>query len=407
MAEAAKKRDESKGTLNVEAAIRQIREGGIRPVYLLYGEEAFLQERFLLILKEVWLGPDAGAYAITKEDGKTMTQAKAVDLASQISLLSGRNLIQIDEPVFIPGGKEQRADKVENADVNDPATGGLAGEDAGEDAGEGAEGAAMTTAIDDAGFQPNRKLGNRHVAPQEKQALLAYLEQPNDRTCLVLRMRKGKPDRRHKLVAEIAKGDGLVEAAVLTPERRTPYLKEALQRLGKQCAPDLLARIARQPGGLAFCVHELEKLAAFAGEESVIRREMLDQVLTPNLEADIFRLVDALGRRRRSQALRELQALLQKGEAPFAIFSMMLRQFRLIFKAKACLQENMGNRQIAQALGLRDFVAKNAAEQSKLFSFAALERIMALFCEKDLAMKSTGAGEYPKILADLVIALGD
>ena len=401
MAEAAKKTDESKGTLSVEAAIRQIREGGVRPVYLLYGEEAFLQERFLLILKEVWLGPDAGAYAMAKEDGKTMTQAKAVDLASQTSLLSGRNLILIDEPVFIPGGKEQRQGKAGDADSNDPAAGDVAGEDAGEDT----EGAA--TAIDDAGFQPGRKPGNRRAAPQEKQPLLVYLEQPNDRTCLVLRMRKGKPDRRHKLVSEIAKGEGLIEAAALTPERRTPYLKEALQRLGKQCAPDLLARIARQPGGLAFCVQELEKLATFAGEEIVIRREMLDQVLTPNLEADIFRLVDALGRRRRSQALRELQALLQKGEAPFAIFSMMLRQFRLIFKAKACLQENMGNRQIAQALGLRDFVAKNAAEQSKLFSFAALERIMALFCEKDLAMKSTGAGEYPKILADLVIALGD
>ena len=149
---------------------------------------------------------------------------------------------------------------------------------------------------------------------------------------------------------------------------------------------------------------ELEKAVAYAGEERTITADMVEKVLTVSLETSIFWLVDALGQRCRSKALPELQALLEKGENPFGIFAMMLRQFRLIFRAKAGLREGMSKGQIAQILGVQPFIAEKAAEQSKRFSFAELERAIELFCEKDLAMKS--GAPYRQVLEDLLIALG-
>jgi DNA polymerase-3 subunit delta len=234
--------------------------------------------------------------------------------------------------------------------------------------------------------------------------MLSYLAQPDSGTCLVLRCRTGKPDRRNKLVAGIAGMGAMVEAAALAPRDRIPYLTEALQKAGKRCPPALLAQISRQPGGLAFCLRELDKVVAYAGGHDTITADMLEKVLTPSLASDIFRLVDAMGRRRQADALRELRALLDNGEPPFAVFAMMLRQYRLIFRAKACLADGLKKGQIAQAIGVQPFVAEKATEQSKYYSMHELEEAIALFCEKDLAMKSSVP--YRQVLEDVVIALG-
>ncbi|MCL1849747.1 MAG: DNA polymerase III subunit delta, partial [Clostridiales bacterium] len=189
------------------------------------------------------------------------------------------------------------------------------------------------------------------------------------------------------------------------PQQRIPYLEEELKRLGKTSPPSLLDRISRQSSDTAGCIRELEKLAAYAGMESVLTAPMADAVLTPGVEADIFRLVDALGQRKQTQALQELQALFGKGESPFYLFAMMLRQFRIIFRAKACLQDGLSDRQISQALGIHPYSAQKAVSQSRLFTYPVLEKVLARFLDADLAMKSSGAGEHSLILTDLVLAL--
>ncbi|MCL1805340.1 MAG: DNA polymerase III subunit delta [Clostridiales bacterium] len=381
MAAKTGKKTDRKGPVPYRAAAGEIGAGDIKAVYLLYGDEGYLQDRFIAKLRDAWLGGDTGGGDWSREDGRGMTQAQAVDLAGQMTLFSDRKLLVIDEPAFIPAGKEQGKGSGEAPGVDGPPMEEAGGE-------TGAEGAPR----------------QRHKSvPQPELPLVAYLEQPAAGACLVLRCPKGKPDRRHKLVAAIAGAGGLVEAAALDPGDRLPYLKEALQQTGKQCARGVLEKISRQPGSLAFCVRELEKAAAYAGEESEITEEMADAVLTPSLESNIFRLVDALGQRREARALQELRALLDNGEPPFSIFAMMLRQYRLIFRAKACLQAGMGRTQIAQTLKVLPFAADNAAAQSKYYSFPELENAMELFCDKDLAMKS--GIPYRQALEDLIIAL--
>ena len=393
----------------------RIGEGDIRPLYLLYGEEEFLRDRFLMRLRETWLGKGPGAPPVERMDGKAMTQTQVVDAACQMTLLSGRRLVVVDEPAFIPCGKAQETaksegpgtgDSADDADADDPDADDAS--DAGDaNSASGAGGADGTSSASGAGSgRALKKSAKAPAGASDGQPLLSYLAQPSSDACLVLHIRRGKPDRRQKLVAEIAKAGGLVEAAALSAQDRIPYLQEAMKDLGKQCPPHLLARMARQRGGLVFCIREAEKLAAYAGEETTITREMLDAVLTPSLESNIFTLVDALGRRQSAEALRELAALLDNGEPSFVVFSMIVRQFRLIFRAKACLQDGLGSGQIAQTLGIHPYTAKNVAAQCRYYTYPALEQATVLFCETDLSLKSNGAGEYRRILTDLLIALG-
>ena len=374
----------TKGPVGYEEAVRQIDAEEIKPVYLLYGEEDFLQERLIAVLRDAWLRDDADSAGLSREDGRAMSQSRAVDLAGQMGLFSERKLVVIDEPAFIPCGKEQGRG----------GAGGSEEEEAEEASGEEAE---------TPGAKETGSAGKGRSAATETQPLLAHLDKPLALSCLVLRCRKGKPDRRNKLVAGIAASGGLVEASLLSPAERLPFLREAMEKAGKQCLRRQMEQIARQPGGLVFGLRELEKVVAYAGEESTITPDMLDAVLTVSLEANIFRLVDDLGQRRQADALRELRRLLDGGESPFAVFAMMLRQYRLIFKAKACLQDGVGRGRLAQAMGVQPFVAEKAAGQSRQYTFVELERAMRLFLDKDLAMKS--GASHARVLEDLVIEL--
>jgi DNA polymerase-3 subunit delta len=323
-----------------------------------------------------------------------MTQTRAVDLVSQMTFFSDRKLVVIDEPAFIPCGQGQAKSHDENQSQD------AAGDVVSEEDGVPDDGSDTGAGGTEVGTQQKRG----RDAKNEDQPLLTYMGQPLSLSCLVLRCRSGKPDRRHKLTAEIVKLGGLVETTLRGPSERIPFLLEALAASGKQCGRGLLDQIARQPWSLTFCMRELDKTIAYAGGESTITQAMLDAVLTPSLESNIFRMVDALGARRRPDALRELRALLDSGESPFRIFPMMVRQYRLIFRAKACMVAGLRGGQIAQSLGVQPFIAQKSADQSRYYSTAELEEAMDLFCEKDLAMKS---GIPPaQVLEDLVFELG-
>ncbi|MDR1194610.1 MAG: DNA polymerase III subunit delta, partial [Peptococcaceae bacterium] len=252
------------------------------------------------------------------------------------------------------------------------------------------------------------KGGDKGGADAGERAFLAYLAAPAPEVCLVLRCRQGRPDRRNKLVAAIEKAGGLAEAAPLPPARAVPYLAQLAEAAGKRCANPLLEQIVKgQPAGvgLAGAARELEKAIAYAGEAEELTAAMLREILIPSLEADIFRLVDALARQRRPEALRELRELLARGESPFGILAMITRQIRLIFWAKACQKAGYDRGQTARALGCHPFAADKAAEQSRRYTFPGLEAAMAILQETDLAMKS--GRQSGQALEDLVIVLGE
>jgi DNA polymerase III delta subunit len=82
---------------------------------------------------------------------------------------------------------------------------------------------------------------------------------------------------------------------------------------------------------------------------------------------------------------------------------MMLRQFRLIFRVKACFQAGMTKGQIAGLLVQAPFLVEKMAAQGQQYSFGELEKAMGIFLAQDLAMKSSVP--LAQVLEDLVISL--
>jgi DNA polymerase-3 subunit delta len=163
-------------------------------------------------------------------------------------------------------------------------------------------------------------------------------------------------------------------------------------------AAQLLAELADDDAERAD--QELAKLLDYVDFARPIRAEDVERLTPFHGQADIFDTVDALGRRDARTALARLQRLLQDQDPHYA-FVMILRQFRLLLRAREALDAGQNP---AQILGVHPFVAGKVTEQARNFTLVDLERIYHRLMEIDLADKS-GQIQLDSALVGLVAAV--
>lgn len=154
--------------------------------------------------------------------------------------------------------------------------------------------------------------------------------------------------------------------------------------------------------------NELFKLVCYVdGEHSITEHDVA--ALTPYVpEANVFEMVDALATGKGDRALRLIhQALHEDPRDPgFGLFSMIVRQFRMLLMVREHLETGGGSNPntIAKVLGMHPFVAGKVALQSRSFSIVELERILKRLQGYDQDMK-TGRIEARLALDLLVTSL--
>jgi len=125
-------------------------------------------------------------------------------------------------------------------------------------------------------------------------------------------------------------------------------------------------------------------------------------LLTPYVaEADVFEMVDALGRRDGAAAARLLHRLLDDDD-PLRLFGMIVRQFRLLILAREYLNEGGAPGQMGAAIGVHPYVAEKLTRQVRAFTLDQLEMIYHFLLETDAGIKT---GKVSDVLAlDLLVA---
>jgi DNA polymerase-3 subunit delta len=149
---------------------------------------------------------------------------------------------------------------------------------------------------------------------------------------------------------------------------------------------------------------EIEKLITYVGGERAISPADVELMVPYAGAANVFVMVDAIGRRDGRAALGMLHKLLDENAAPLYLLSMIVRQFRILIQVKELAAQGLAVSTIAKQAGLHPFVAEKAQRQAMNFSMGQLELIYARLLETDLAIK-TGQIEEVLALDTLVAAL--
>lgn len=175
-------------------------------------------------------------------------------------------------------------------------------------------------------------------------------------------------------------------------------------RISPQAAHMLAVNIGNQ---MEILSREIEKLVLYCGEEE-IQTEQVKRLSPYAAEASIFDLVDALGNRNSKKSSQLLQEKFLEGADPFYLFSMFIRQFRLLIQVKELADDGKRPPAISQALKMHGFVVGKLYQQCQGFSLAQLEQIYQHLLKIDVGVK-TGQDDMTTALnllvANLTVAL--
>ncbi len=234
----------------------------------------------------------------------------------------------------------------------------------------------------------------------DRDKLADYLADPAPDTCLTL---VGGSFKKTERLTKLAEKHKAVLRYDLPKRYELPdWVRERAQarklHLGRPEAQHLLEWVGSDPESLES---EIEKLALYSpgGHVSVAD---IDEVCVQSLEASIFQLMDAVGKRDARGAFRALEILYSRGEDQFSVFYMLLRHIRQL-RTLTDLPSETPPAEAARILGVAPFRAQKLVEQRGNFDRRDLGRGLVALADAEGQMK--GKAQYePKLALEMALA---
>jgi len=328
--------------MDAKKAIAAAASGNVTPVLVCFGTEKYRMETFIARLAETLIEPEHREFAISKYDLADTSLETVIADAETPPFMVPRKLIVARPAVFLTGQKD--TSKVEH--------------------------------------------------PVDR--LQSYLQNPADFSCLVLAVEADKLDERKKIVKQLKAADALVPFPPMTANELHAWVLEEAKKRGVAFTRDAAETLIMYTGGhLQTMSAELEKLLVYSGGTVEIDRPVVAELVAPNMEQNVFLLIDEVVRLRLERALRMFHDLLKQKEEPIKIAMLMARQFRIMLQTKELGRQGYSQQQIAAQAGVHPYAVKVAAEQGRAYEVGALARILAELAELDYRMKT---GRIDKVL---------
>jgi len=213
------------------------------------------------------------------------------------------------------------------------------------------------------------KLGEK-ARDEAVKTLEAYLENPAPFTVLVIeasgldqRMRLAKLLMEKALVVEVGLGENLDERVAAAAVLAKSLAKEHGIEFEKGAAEDLAEFVG---GDLMRLKMEVDKLATFAGEREMVKRQDVAALVVSEKSATIWEVADLLASRQPQKALEFFERLLREGEEPVQMLGAMAWMYRKLVEATEVRAAN--GWQAARALGMRPEQAELAIQSARKIS---------------------------------------
>ena len=243
------------------------------------------------------------------------------------------------------------------------------------------------------------------INPDLAKGLREYLPQVPASTRLIFietkPLAKNNPTLKQALQDVVAKRAQVHEFPAPAEKTLPHWIEQRTRAKGGTIEPAAAHALALHGGNdLRLLDNEIEKLLTYRANQT-IRIEDVHTLVANVHEADIFALVDAIGRRERAAALKLLHAQLAQNAAPLYLLTMITRQFRLLVQIKDLALRGISVDAAAEKAKLHPFVVKKTWAQAGAFSPAQLTAIYDRLLDTDLAIKTSRAD--PALALDLLV----
>lgn len=218
---------------------------------------------------------------------------------------------------------------------------------------------------------------------------------------------QSQPDKRKSFYKKLSSLAEVKEFATLAGQQLNAWIQKRAQTIGASIDYSTADYLVAQAGqNLWRLSQEIDKLTAYASGQSITRL-MVDKLVVPTLEANIFQLTDALGIKDHKKAIHYLHRSLAAGESLRQVFYMIVRQFRLLLQGGGykSLNPNSNATAFAAVLKLHPFVARNTLAQLKNFRMQELKIAYEKLLNIDFKLKTSGIRVTADDQDELILAI--
>lgn len=313
-----------------EDLVRGIRQGNIRPLYLLFGDETFLLQEVVDLLTNAVVDPGTRDFNLATVYCRTTPPAEIVNLCQTLPFMAERRLVIAKE-----------IEALKAADL---------------------------------------------------EGLVGYLRDPSPGTCLVMIANQAKYEKRQVIAAVEAQGVATRFYALL--DRDMPsWIENWARSRGLAIQRDAVQYVWQAIGNdLQALSNELLKTVVSLKDRKTITLEDVRTVVGDFREYSSFDLAEALGRKDLQKALDVLNRLLLEGESAIGLLGSTAWNFRRLMRAKSMEQSGTGYEEIKKKLGVIFHQSAVFREQMRSYSIAELERVFEIMLAADRSLKSSGLG---------------
>lgn len=329
------------------AELNKLKIHGPQRLYLLWGEEDYLRERFIEALRAAVLGEGADSFNYKRLDGRKAELRDIEEAVNSVPFMGDGCFIELRD-MDINACKEENAASLKKLleDIPDYCT---------------------LVFVQDIGYVPDGRLG------------------------LIKAMKK-----QGEAIEFAAQGQTVV----------VRWIGRRFKELGKEISRQDAEYLIFTSGSLMNqLIPEIEKLAGYVSGETVTRRD-IDAVAIKLPEASVFEMTDCLTARNYDGAAKIMAELLMSRESPIKLIAIISQQMRRLYAAKLIAPQGRGGTEELCALcGIKQsFAAERLISSARRLELPWLKVACELCAEYDYKMKSSSADDV-ELLKELLARL--
>ncbi len=362
--------------------IEQIKSGKIYPVYLLHGEETYLIEDTLDKMIELLVPDNTRSFNLDIFSSPEVSVDEILSLANTYPVMAQRRVVVVKDPSFINSKKEintlelfnKSRDAFDASDFEKSAV--LLAKCLDIDPQELANaGNTLRKAIESfkKEYETELSASDLEFLDDSAKNLSSYIETSINYSSLspldyLINWINNCPDTTVLIIvvySNLSSNDKLLKAVsqkgiVLNFAKlkqsiyinRDPMYQLVVDRLkaqNKSIAPDAFSELQKKTGNdMRQIFDELDKLITFIGNRQKIEKKDVEEIVAQSDFDGIFDLTSAVAQKSLPLALAKLKSLLDKGEHPILIHTMLTRQIRFLLQVKLLIECGYLKQEFAQ-----------------------------------------------------------
>jgi DNA polymerase-3 subunit delta len=218
--------------------------------------------------------------------------------------------------------------------------------------------------------------------------LMPVLDEPVDTTCFVLVA--PKLDKRKKCFKKLMQTGVIIELKRPFDNHIPMWIDYIVGKLGLSVEAEARALIQQFVGSnLAEIQSEVGKIHVYLGKRKIIGSDDVLKVISRSKIESVFDLANAIGKNDRAQALTCLANLLEHGQSEVGALALISRHIRILSILRDGTRSGIGGARLSAKAGIPNFFLSEYMGQTKFWTEKKIHRTIHALEETDKALKSS------------------